>query len=414
MMFVEETIEKYEKYLNPSVARLFRFMGLASVEAKAEGWIITDSDGREFIDCLGGYGMFCLGHRHPKVVEAVKGALDTIPMCGEILFNRPMADLAERLAEITPGNLQYSFFVNSGTEAVEGALKIARLATGRKKYIAAQNAFHGKTYGSLTATGRDLFRKPFEPLLQNFTHVEFGNIASLEVAMDTDTAAVILEPIQGEGGIIVPTDGYLTAVRALCDKYGVLLIADEVQTGIGRTGKWFGVDHEGVTPDIMALAKALGGGIMPIGSFTATPEVWAGLIESPFLHTSTFGGNQMACVAGLATLKVIEEEDLLNRGAVSGAYLKKGLEEIQKDYPLVIKEVRGRGMMIGIELTKEGAGGMLMSLMIDSNILIAYTLNNPKVIRMEPSLIMPIEVIDQVLEAFRKAIQQTNAVIEEL
>ena len=414
MMFVEETIEKYEKYLNPSVARLFRFMGLASVEAKAEGWIITDSDGREFIDCLGGYGMFCLGHRHPKVVEAVKGALDTIPMCGEILFNRPMADLAERLAEITPGNLQYSFFVNSGTEAVEGALKIARLATGRKKYIAAQNAFHGKTYGSLTATGRDLFRKPFEPLLQNFTHVEFGNIASLEVAMDTDTAAVILEPIQGEGGIIVPPDGYLTAVRALCDKYGVLLIADEVQTGIGRTGKWFGVDHEGVTPDIMALAKALGGGIMPIGSFTATPEVWAGLIESPFLHTSTFGGNQMACVAGLATLKVIEEEDLLNRGTVSGAYLKKGLEEIQKDYPLVIKEVRGRGMMIGIELTKEGAGGMLMSLMIDSNILIAYTLNNPKVIRMEPPLIMPIEVIDQVLIAFRNAIQQTNAVIEEL
>ena len=413
-MYVEEKIEKYEKYLNPSVARLFRFMGLASVETKAEGWIITDSDGREFIDCLGGYGMFCLGHRHPKVVEAVKGALDSIPMCGEILFNRPMADLAERLAEITPGSLQYSFFVNSGTEAVEGALKIARLATGRKKYIAAKNAFHGKTYGSLTATGRDLFRKPFEPLLQNFTHVEFGNIAALEAAIDNETAAVILEPVQGEGGIIVPPDGYLAAVRALCDKTGVLLIADEVQTGIGRTGKWFGVDHEGVTPDIMALAKALGGGIMPIGSFTATPEVWAGLIESPFLHTSTFGGNQMACVAGLATLKVIEEEDLLNRGALAGAYLKKGLEEIQKDYPLVIKEVRGRGMMIGIELTKEGAGGMLMSLMIDSNILIAYTLNNPKVIRMEPPLIMPIEVIDQVLIAFRNAIQQINAVIEEL
>ena len=413
-MYVEETIEKYEKYLNPAVARLFRFMGLASVETKAEGWIITDSDGRKFIDCLGGYGMFCLGHRHPKVVEAVKGALDSIPMCGEILFNRPMADLAERLAEITPGNLQYSFFVNSGTEAVEGALKIARLATGRKKYIAAQNAFHGKTYGSLTATGRDLFRKPFEPLLQNFTHVEFGNIEALEAAIDTETAAFILEPIQGEGGIIVPPDGYLAAVRALCDKYGVLMIADEVQTGIGRTGKWFGVDHEGVTPDIMALAKALGGGIMPIGSFTATPEVWAGLIESPFLHTSTFGGNQMACVAGLATLKVIEEEDLLNRGASAGAYLKKGLEEVQKDYPLVIKDVRGRGMMIGIELTKEGAGGMLMSLMIDSNILVAYTLNNPKVIRMEPSLTMPIEVIDQVLTAFRNAIQQTNAVIEEL
>lgn len=413
-MFVEETIEKYEKFLNPSVARLFRFMGLSSVEMSANGWTIVDSEGKEYIDCLGGYGMFIIGHRHPKVVEAVKGALDTIPMCGEILFNRPMADLAERLAEITPGQLQYSFFVNSGTEAVEGALKLARLATGRKKYIAANNAFHGKTYGSLTATGRDLFRKPFEPLLQHFTHVDFGDIDSLDSAIDNETAAVILEPIQGEGGIIVPPDGYLTAVRKLCDKYGVLLIADEVQTGIGRTGKWFGVDHEGVTPDIMALAKALGGGIMPIGSFTATKEVWSGLIESPFLHTSTFGGNQMACVAGLATLKVIEEEDLLARGSSAGKYLKAGLEEIQKDFPQVIKEIRGRSMMIGIELTKEGAGGMLMSLMIDSNILIAYTLNNPKVIRMEPPLIMPIEVIDKVLSAFRSAVKQTNDVIEEL
>lgn len=413
-MYVEETIEKYEKYLNPAMARLFRFMGLASVETKAEGWTITDSDGRQFIDCLGGYGMFCLGHRHPKVLEAVKGALDTMPMCGEILLNRPMADLAERLAEITPGNLQYSFFVNSGTEAVEGTLKMARLATGRKKFIAAKNAFHGKTFGSLTATGRDLFRTPFQPLLQHFEHVPFGDIDALALAIDNDTAAVILEPIQGEGGIIVPPAGYLAAVRTICDKFGALLIADEVQTGIGRTGKWFGVDHDGVTPDLMAVAKALGGGVMPIGAFTATPEVWAGLIESPFLHTSTFGGNQMACAAGLATLKVIEEENLLVRGSEAGAYLKAGLEEIHKDFPAVIKEVRGRGMMIGIELTKEGAGGMLMSLMIDSNILIAYTLNNPKVIRMEPALIMPKEIIDQVLTAFRNAVRQTNEAIDEL
>ena len=371
-MYVEETIEKYEKYLNPAVARLFRFMGLASVETKAEGWIITDSDGREFIDCLGGYGMFCLGHRHPKIVEAVKGALDTIPMCGEILFNRPMADLAERLAEITPGNLQYSFFVNSGTEAVEGALKIARLATGRKKYIAAQNAFHGKTYGSLTATGRDLFRKPFEPLLQNFTHVEFGNIAAMEAAIDTDTAAVILEPVQGEGGIIVPPAGYLTAVRNLCDKNGVLMIADEVQTGIGRTGKWFAVDHEGVTPDIMALAKALGGGIMPIGSFTATPEVWSGLIESPFLHTSTFGGNQMACVAGIATLKVIEEEDLLMVGSANSVI------DIDKDIlapgrfdvviPVFPPNARERSEMILYFMTENLAkDALLMKILIANN-----------------------------------------------
>src|SRR5574344_1265457 len=162
--YVDETIAKYEKYINPAQAKLFRFMGLDSVEAKAEGWIITDSEGQEFIDCLGGYGMFALGHRHPKVVEAVERALHGMPMCGKVLFNRPMADLAEALAEITPGALQYSFFVNSGTEAVEGCLKIARLATKRSKFVAAKNAFHGKTFGSVTATGRDLYREPFKPL----------------------------------------------------------------------------------------------------------------------------------------------------------------------------------------------------------------------------------------------------------
>lgn len=414
MDFVEETIDKYEKFINPSMARLFRFMGLGSVETKAQGWIITDSEGKDYIDCLGGYGMFCVGHRHPKVIEAVKKALDTMPMNGEVLFNRPMADLAERLAELTPGKLQYSFFVNSGAEAVEGTLKVARLATGRKKFIAARNAFHGKTLGALTATGRDMFRKPFQPLLANFDHVAFDDIMALEAAIDNETAAVILEPIQGEGGIIVPRDGYLTEVRALCDKYGAMLIADEVQTGIGRTGQWFGVNHDGIAPDIMATAKALGGGVMPIGAITATPEAWKGLIEAPFLHTSTFGGNQMACSAGLATLKVIEEEDLLQRGTDSGAYLKAGLEAIAKDYPAVIKEVRGRGMMLGIELVKEGAGGMVMSIMINNNIIIAYTLNNPKVMRMEPPLAMPKDVIDHVLTVFREAVKQTNTAIDDL
>ena len=413
-MYVEETISKYEKYINPAQAKLFRFMGLASVEGHAEGWIITDSEGKQFIDCLGGYGMFALGHRNPEVIAAVEAELHKMPMSGKVLFNRPMADLAEKLAEITPGDLQYSFFVNSGTEAVEGCLKVARLATKRKKFIAAKNAFHGKTFGSLTATGRDLFRDPFKPLLDNFTHVEYGEIDALAEVIDDETAAVILEPVQGEGGIIVPPEGYLKAVRELCDQYGVLLIADEVQTGIGRTGTWFGVDHEQITPDIMATAKALGGGVMPVGAITATAEAGAGLIEAPFLHTSTFGGNQLACAAANAALHYIEVNDVLARGAAAGAYFKKGLEAIQKEYPSVIKEVRGRGMMIGIELTKEGAGGMLMSLMIDKCVIIAYTLNNPKVIRIEPPLIMPTDIIDQVLMIFREAVRSTAEVIEDL
>lgn len=413
-MFVEETISKYEKYINPSQARLFRFMGLASVEGSAEGWTITDSEGKQFIDCLGGYGMFALGHRNPAVVKAVEDALHTMPMCGKVLFNRQMADLAEKLAEITPGELQYSFFVNSGTEAVEGCLKVARLATKRIKFVAAENAFHGKTMGSLTATGRDLYRDPFKPLLDGFTHVPYGDIEAIKNAVDEETAAVILEPIQGEGGIIVPPDGYLHQVKEVCEAKGALLIADEVQTGIGRTGEWFGVNHDGVTPDLMACAKALGGGVMPIGAIIGTPRAWQGLIEAPFLHTSTFGGNQLACAAGIAAIKYIQEEDLLRRGRETGAYFKAGLEKIMQEYPEVIAQVRGRGMMIGIELTKEGAGGMLMSLMIDKKIIMAYTLNNPKVIRIEPPLIMPVEVVDHVLEEFREAVKMTADAIEDL
>lgn len=413
-MFVEETIAKYEKYINPAQAKLFRFMGLGSVESKAEGWMITDSEGNQFIDCLGGYGMFAVGHKNPYVVQAVEKELHSMPMCGKVLFNRQMADLAEKLAEITPGDLQYSFFVNSGTEAVEGCLKVARLATKRKKFVAAENAFHGKTMGSLTATGRDLYRDPFKPLLDGFTHVPYGDIAAMEQAVDEETAAVILEPIQGEGGIIVPPAGYLQQVRALCDKYGALLIADEVQTGIGRTGKWFGVDHENVQPDLMSCAKALGGGVMPIGAIIGTEKAWAGLIEAPFLHTSTFGGNQMACAAGIATIGYIKQENLLERSSKTGAYFKAGLEKIQAEFPEVITEVRGRGMMIGIELSKEGAGGMLMSLMIDKKIIVAYTLNNPKVIRIEPPLIMPEEVVDYVLDEFRSAVSLTASVIEDL
>lgn len=413
-MTPEEVMTKYEKYINPSATRLFRFMGLASVEGHAEGWTITDTEGTEFIDCLGGYGMFAVGHRNPKVVEAVDRELHAMPMCGKVLFNEPAARLAEKLAEITPGDLQYNFFCNSGTEAVEGCLKVARLATGRKKFVAASNAFHGKTFGSLTATGRDMYRDPFKPLLEGFSHVPFGDIKALEETVDGETAAVILEPVQGEGGIIVPPAGYLKAVEELCHKNGALFIADEVQTGIGRTGTWFGVNADDARPDLMAVAKALGGGVMPLGSVIGTEEAWKGLIEAPFLHTSTFGGGQMACAAGVATLEFIEEEDLLRRSAETGAYFKKGLEEIAKDYPSVIREVRGRGMMLGLDLTKEGAGGMLMALMITNHIIVAYTLNNPKVIRIEPPLTMPVSVVDHVLEVLRDCVKQVAEVIEDL
>ncbi len=411
---ISETIDKYEKYINPAVAKLFRFMGLGTVEWEAKENIIRDIDGKEYIDCLGGYGVFSLGHRHPKVVEAVKKQLDYMPLSSKVLLDKPMADLAGLLADITPGDLQYSFIVNSGTEAVEGALKLARIHTGKTKIVSTVNSFHGKTFGSLSATGRELFREPFKPLLSGFSHVPFGDIDALEQAVDDDTAAVIVEPIQGEGGIIVPPDHYLPGVRRLCDRLQALFICDEVQTGLGRTGKMFGVDHYSVVPDILTTAKALGGGVMPIGAFTARPHIWEKFISSPFLHTSTFGGNPLACAAAIATITVLREEKLIQRAAEMGEYVIGLLQKLQQAFPEVIKEVRGKGLMIGLELTKEGIGGLLMSELINNGILVAYTLNNPKVIRIEPPLIIEKEMVDKVVNAFSRAVELANGMIEDL
>ncbi|CUH95571.1 Acetylornithine aminotransferase [Propionispora sp. 2/2-37] len=411
---VSETIANYEQFVNPAIARLFRFMGLATVEYRAEGYLIEDIDGHQYIDCLGGYGVFSLGHRHPKVVESVKRQLDRMPLSGKVLFNQTMGELAAVLSEITPGNLQYSFLVNSGTEAVEGALKLARLHTGREEFVSTVNAFHGKTFGALSATGRDLFCDPFRPLLDGFRHVPYGDIHAMEETMNERVAAVIVEPIQGEGGIVVPPEGYLAAVRSLCDQYGSLLICDEVQTGLGRTGKMFAVEHFNVVPDIMTLAKALGGGVMPVGAFIARPAVWDKYIVSPFLHTSTFGGNPLACAAALAAVRVIQEEDLPGQAAATGKYFVSCLEQVRKAYPDVIEEVRGRGLMIGIALTKEGAGGVMMSELITRGVLVAYTLNNPKVIRLEPPLTIPVVAVDQIVHAIGESAQIAHSMIDDL
>ena len=411
---ISETIENYEEFINPAMAKLFRFMGLSTVEWEAEGSIIRDIDGKTYIDCLGGYGVFSLGHRHPTVVAAVKGQLDKMPLSSKVLFNKPLADLSALLASITPGDLKYSFIVNSGTEAVEGALKLARIHTGRTKIISTINSFHGKTLGALSATGRDLFRDPFKPLLSGFEHVPFNDSNAIKEMIDEDTAAVIIEPIQGEGGIIVPFDEYLPKVRSLCDQYGALLICDEVQTGLGRTGAMFAADHYHVVPDIITTAKALGGGVMPIGAFTAIPTIWEKYITSPFLHTSTFGGNPLACAAAIATIKVLQEEKLVEKSAETGAYFLMKLRALQQAFPDVIQEVRGKGLMIGIELTKEGIGGLLMSELINKGVLVAYTLNNPKVIRIEPPLIITQELVDIVLKALADAIEMAHDMIEDL
>jgi putrescine aminotransferase len=400
----EETIAKYERFVNPSLARLFRYMGLATVEHSARGSTVTDFKGDEYLDLLGGYGMYGVGHSHPRVVAAVKAQLDRMAMPTKILLNKPMADLAELLAEITPGDLTYSFLCNSGTEAVEAAIKLAKVATGKQGIISTTGAFHGKSLGSLSATGRELFREPFKPLLNGFGHVPFGDAQAIEAAIDNDTAAVIVEPIQGEGGVIVPPSGYLASVREICDRKGVLLIVDEVQTGMGRTGKMFAVEHEGVVPDILCLAKALGGGVMPIGAIVAKPHLWQSFIDAPFLHTSTFGGNPLACAAAIAAIKVTQDENLCENAAVMGNRFVGALREMQVKYPGILAEVRGQGLIIGLEFTHEGYAGFAISELVNNKILAAYTLNNPKVIRIEPPLVITASEVERAIGVWEKII----------
>jgi len=410
--FTDQIAELTERHLNPGLAKVLRFAGLG-VEWYAEGCYIWDAQGRKFLDCLGGYGMFALGHRHPKVVEAVKRQLDAMPMPSKIMFNAPQAQLAERLAQLLPGDLQYSFFCNSGTEAVEGAIKVARKATGRLKMISTIGSYHGKTMGSLSASGREVYRKPFDPLLPGFVHVPFGDADAVAQQMDEQTAGVIVEPIQGEGGIRIPPDDYLPRLRALCDRYGALLVIDEVQTGLGRTGKWWGVDHSGVRPDVVTLAKSLGGGVLPIGSFSARADIWEEMFhENPLLHTSTFGGNELACVAGLATLQTLEEDGLVENAQRVGEKLLRGLRQVQAEYPDFIQEVRGRGLMIGVEFHEADFGELTITNMIQRGVIAAYTLNNPKVIRMEPPLILSEADAEFALQVFAESVVSARELVQ--
>ena len=399
-----EVSRLYREHVSPDLARLIKFGGPGTLESEAEGCCVTDHLGREYLDLAGGYGVFNLGHRHPAVVQAVKAQLDRLPLSSRLMLNQDLAYLARDLAAVAPGQLRYSFFCNSGTEAVEGALKLARLSTGRTGFVAAENSYHGKSMGSLSVTGREKYRSPFEPLIPDVAFVPFGDVAALEAAITERTAALILEPVQGEGGIHVAPDGYLRRAAELCSERGALLIADEVQTGLGRTGKMFAVEHWGVEPDILVLAKALGGGVVPAGAFMGTPAVWAAFKGQPLIHTSTFGGNPLACVAARATLEVLRSENLCERAASSGRFLLAGLKNLQESYSDLIREVRGLGLMIGLEMVSEADAGALISELTKAHLLAVYTLNQPRVIRFEPPLQISAAQLEGALVALAKAL----------
>ncbi|HEX3456597.1 MAG TPA: putrescine aminotransferase, partial [Candidatus Baltobacteraceae bacterium] len=374
-----------------------------------------DLDGRRYIDCLGGFGIFNVGHRHPKVVAAVQNQLRRQPLHSQDLLDPLRAMLAKALSMLTPQGLDFSFFCNSGTEAVEGALKLARAYDPFKQTIvAATKGFHGKSYGSLSASAKAEFRRPFGPMLPNIEHVPFNDLPALRDMMTSckavgeDVGAVLLEPIQGEGGVNIPDDDYLPGVRALCDEFGSLLILDEVQTGMGRTGKMFCCEHYGVAPDLICLAKAFGGGVMPAGAVVGRREIFSRLFDNPFLHTSTFGGNPLACAAALATINVLIEERLPERAAIMGERMLAGIRRSVKGHDDLVVGVRGKGLLMALEFRDHETGFELGKRMLDRGVLVSGTLVNARVIRVEPPLTITEEEADYVCQALAESLDEMS------
>lgn len=415
----KETVDGFREHVNPGFLAYRKTVTMdgqfAAVEWSDNGSCFKDVNGKEYIDCLGGFGIYNVGHRNPKVVKAVTDQLKRQALHSQDLLDPLRAMLAKILADITPGDLKYAFFTNSGTESVEAALKLAKMYSERTTFISTTRAFHGKSLGSLSGTAKGMFRKPFLPLIPGFRHVPFGDIDMMRKTFEVcasvgeDVAAVLLEPIQGEGGIILPPENYLKQVRELCDQYGSLLIFDEVQTGMGRTGKMFAAELYEVVPDIICLAKAFGGGVMPAGAVVATENVFKSWFDNPFMHTTTFGGNPLACAAAIATIGVLIEEKLPERAAEVGAYFLEELKNAAKGYEDKVQEIRGQGLMIGIEFHQDEIGYEVSKGMFDRGILVAGTLINSKTIRIEPALTISYEEVNKVVSTFKAVLEDINA-----
>lgn len=359
---------------------------------RGQGASLFDADGVEYLDCSSGHGVANLGHAHPKVAEALYRQASTLITLFETFPNDQRAALMEKITALVPG-LDRVFFCNSGTEAVEASFKFARISTGRKNFIAANRAFHGRTFGSLSATFNKKYREGFEPLLPGVSHVSYNNVEALDKAVNEETAAVILEAVQGEGGVHPASAEYMQAARRICDERGALLIVDEIQTGFGRTGRMFAVQHFDVTPDLLTCAKSLAGGV-PMGAALIGANVKN---LTPGVHGSTFGGNPLSCAAANAALDAMMEEDLSAQAAAKGAYLMEKLKKIQSPN---IREVRGLGLMVGIEM-KQKAAGYLKALQEKKIIALNAGMT---VIRLLPPLVITYEQIDHLTGALSEVL----------
>ena len=363
---------------------------------KGKGAIVYDADGKKYLDFLGGIATNLLGHAHPAIIKAVTKQISTLSHVSNFYMHPQVLQLAQSLQKMTGDKNSKVFFCNSGAEANEAAIKLSRL-TGRTNIVAAHGAFHGRTMGAISLTGQPAKRDPFKPLLRKIKHVNYGDVAALRRAVTSKTAMVILEPIMGEAGVVVPPKGYLKAAREICDKTGALLVIDAVQTGMGRTGTWFGYENEEITPDVITIAKGLGGGL-PLGAMIALGR--SSNLFKPGDHGSTFGGNPIACAAANATINVIQSKGLLKSNVVLGNLLKSELIKISG-----ISEVRGRGLLIGIVLKTANAKALAADL-LNNGVLVNAT--SDEVIRIAPALIITKNNVMDFVAAFRKSLGVLN------
>lgn len=394
-----EVLDLYRRHLSRGRSKISEVFG-TQMEVSTNGAWVETSDGSRYLNAAG-YGVFIHGARHPHVEAAVIRQIQTSPLATRILLEPQAALAAATLGRVVPTGLAHVHFAGSGTEAVEAAIKLAR-TLGRRRLISTTRGYHGKTLGALSVTANSLYQDPFRPLLPDVEHVPFGDAEALaRVLRDGPEACVILEPVQGEGGVQIPPDGYLRDVRAICDQHGALLVLDEIQTGLGRLGFWWGADREGVTPDILLAGKGLSGGIVPVSAMIATPEVFQAFNKDPFIHTSTFSGAPIAMAAVRAAIEAIEMDGLVQRSASIGAELLARMRAIvELRCPYLVKEVRGLGLLIGVELQTPGLAGALLAELVGRHLLVNYSLNASSVLRFTPPAVMSESDVGFLLSSF--------------
>lgn len=395
-----DILRLYRKHLSKGRATLAELFG-SHMEVESTGAWLSTSDGERFLNC-GGYGVFLMGARHPAVMAAVTEQLNRHPIATRILLEPTVARAAEAITSVAPEGLDRVHFALSGAEAVETALKLAR-AHGKRRIIATHNGYHGKTFGALSASGKQVYRSPFQPLLPDVTHVPYGDADALEreLAAAPGETCFIVEPVQGEGGVVIPPAGYLTRVAALCRRHGSFLVMDEVQTGMGRLGHWWGADLAGVVPDVLLVGKALGGGVLPVSAALASRAVFAPFDKDPYLHTGTFSGAPVLMAAVQGSVRAIKEDRLTTRAMELGNALLPEIADIaRRNCPELVVDVRGEGLLIGVELIEGGLAGELLIELFNHGVVGNHSMNGTSVVRFTPPAVLTDSDVNYLLESF--------------